>query len=355
MATILLQEDFPGVTWARRNCDGVGFLDIVENDGALDVTGGNLVVSNQTTAAWGDLGVCFGGSFTRAAGLAFVARATIGGGADVRWGSSQNPATATLLPANANPDETNSFYFDDGDLKYADSNIGGPSMGTVPTGTYSIAQVHRTAGDFMLIKGEAYTDWTLLWIGNAWTNDPIYHAAWTLEASTWHTMRAVNLPAPWDTDYGIATDRKASTPAAGTTFVHEADFILEWTQTTVPSADTTDVLIRVQDATNYWIVRVNSSGDLSLQEVVGGSPTQRANSAGTIANGERIVVNAVGNTITAWGNNVQLWTYASASNFATKTAGEVDALGTAGVVTNLVTYPRTLSGDANTVLNRAFD
>jgi vacuolar-type H+-ATPase subunit F/Vma7 len=37
------------------------------------------------------------------------------------------------------------------------------------------------------------------------------------------------------------------------------------------------------------------------------------------------------------------WTYASASNFATATSGQVNSLGTGGVVSDLAVYPRTFT------------
>ena len=54
---------------------------------------------------------------------------------------------------------------------------------------------------------------------------------------------------------------------------------------------------------------------------------------------------ADGNTITGRIDESQAWSYASATNFATETDGEVDALGTGGAVSDLITLPRTLTGD----------
>src|SRR5690606_5532771 len=93
---------------------------------------------------------------------------------------------------------------------------------------------------------------------------------------------AVNLRAPWNTDYGIATQRLAGARSAGDTFTHEADCLLEFTVTTLPSADQIEMRFRAQDASNYWQVTVDSSGNLDLDEVVGGVVTQRGTAAGVI-------------------------------------------------------------------------
>jgi hypothetical protein len=64
-----------------------------------------------------------------------------------------------------------------------------------------------------------------------------------------------------------------------------------------------------------------------------------------------MVVIADGTTIRVYANNVLKITYTSATNFQTATQGRV-YLGTGGAVSDIVTYPRYLSGEALTVLNR---
>lgn len=90
-----------------------------------------------------------------------------------------------------------------------------------------------------------------------------------------------------------------------------------------------------------------------LNEVVAGTPTSRGTgAAGSIANGQRLVVIADGSTIRVYANNVLKTTYTTATNFATSTAGVLASLGTGGAVADLIAWPRTLSGSAAAILDR---
>lgn len=164
-------------------------------------------------------------------------------------------------------------------------------------------------------------------------------------------LRVAQLPAPFDTDNGIATDVHSGSVSAGATFSHEADTWIEYTVTTRPTAGQTETRFRVQDGSNYWQVTVDSSGNIDLDEVVSGTPTQRGTAAGVVSSGHRVCIVADDTTITVYSNDVQRFSYASASNFKSATAGELETLGTGGAVSNLITMPRTLSGRAATILN----
>ena len=165
-------------------------------------------------------------------------------------------------------------------------------------------------------------------------------------------LRTLMLPAPFSTDYGFASQQLAGARSAGDTLTHAANCLLEWTQTAIPSALQTEVRFRIQDATNYWQVTVDSTGALDLDEVVAGTPTQRGTAAGVIANGDRIVVIADGTTIRVYEANTLRITYTSAANFATATAGKLETEGTGGSVSDLVSWPRTLTGSAAAILDQ---
>jgi hypothetical protein len=167
-------------------------------------------------------------------------------------------------------------------------------------------------------------------------------------------VRVAQLTAPWNaSDYGLATQQLAGARAPGDTFTHEANCLIEFTVATLPGAGTQiELRFRVQDATNYWQVTVDSTGALDLDEVVAGVVTQRGTAAGVIANGDRIVITAVGQTIKVYEANTLRITYATAANFATETDGELETEGTGGAVTDIVSWPRTLSGAALAELQR---
>ena len=164
-------------------------------------------------------------------------------------------------------------------------------------------------------------------------------------------IRIADLPAPFNDDYGLVTQRLAGARTAGETFTHEANALVYWTVTT--RADGQQVAIRKQDDSNYWRVDVAADGSIALQEVVAGTPTSRGTgAAGSIANGQRMVVIADGTTIRVYANNVLKITYASATNFQAATAGKLLALGTGGAISDIITWPRYLSGAAADILDR---
>jgi hypothetical protein len=130
----------------------------------------------------------------------------------------------------------------------------------------------------------------------------------------------------------------AGAVSAGQAFPHEADGWIEWTQTAAPSADATRVRFRQQDENNRWDVQVVGGGDLYLFEWVAGGPTARGFVGAGVTNGDVLVVELTGTTIRVYVDGSQAIEYASATNFATRTTGEVSTLGTGGAVSDLRTW-----------------
>lgn len=171
-------------------------------------------------------------------------------------------------------------------------------------------------------------------------------------AGTYAITKASDGPEPFDTDTGLATDVYSGSVSAGTTFVHEADFVMEFTVDALPTtANGIRAKIRAADTDNYWLVYVNQTGGLYLYEFVAGGLTARASAAAVVSAGHRIVVIAEGTTIKAYSGNTKRWEYSGATNFATETAGELNAV-TGGAVSDLITWPRTLSGTAAAILDK---
>lgn len=157
-------------------------------------------------------------------------------------------------------------------------------------------------------------------------------------------FRVIDLASPWNTDYSFASQRLAGTVNAGTAFIHTANAVIEFTITTLHTAGNINVFFRNQDATNGWFIQITSTGTINLFERVAGVDTNRANAAAGVASGHRIVIITENNTIRVYSNNTLRFTYANAVNFSTAIAGEMNSLGTAGVITNLVAWPRVISG-----------
>ena len=347
--TYLLRDEFTTdeaapLTSPRAAEPGPGELTIVDVENKFSISSGKLNGLTQSTPSFSDMNVEV--TVTRQIGRAFFATV------NVVAGSSQGPVVG-YEDVSLSGDPYNmpiGIYFNQSSQKFrllVGAQIAQQLDYTYNT-DYQVAFVPQTTGGLILMKGGTeYPEWTLLYMSDNSNAATIYarlsNYAATFATSAW---KITDLSAPFDTDYGIATDRLSGARSAGDTFTHEADCIIEYTATTVPSANNADVHFRIQDASNYWQVRITSAGNLELNEIVAGTPTTRGSAAAVIANGDRIVIVAEGTTITVYEANTFRITYTSASNFQTETAGELDALGTGGSVSDIVTWPRKLSGSA---------
>lgn len=328
-----------------RTCEpGPGMLNIVD-------TGNNLsIAANRLTAAPGvgngDPGIYIPATLSRAAGRSLFATVQLSGAGNAWWGWSL--ATSIALG------EGTLFFRSTANIYHASTTT--QLMPYANSVDYKIGSILRSNGDFLVIKGGAFTEWTLLWVAYGFTTANLYAGFGGASVGAnrlTDNLRIVDLPVPFDTDYGISTQRLAGARSAGDTFTHEANCLIEFTETTRPTGGQTEVFIRQQDASNYWQVTVDSAGNLDLDEVVAGVPTQRGTAAGVIANGDRIVVIADGTTFRVYEANTLRITYAAAVNFATETDGKLNDEGTAGSVSDIVAYPRVFSGAALTILEAA--
>lgn len=345
--TFLLRDDFTTAASAPltspRTCDpGPGTLTITDTNNKLSTSSGNLAFATGGVGV-GDPGA-WGAQRTRVMGLAVVAKvSTTASGVEVGWDNAQSGAIQCgLRIANLS-----NMIRDGGNLIGAET----PAHSTA----YSLAAVLRPNGWMGFVKGGVLSEWSTVWISLTDSGDfyPALVAHGATSIAVADTFRVLQLPAPYATDYGIATQRLSGSQSAGQTFTHEANCVLEFTDTTRPSASNLDFRFRRQDSTNYWQVTINSSGDFTLNEVVAGTPTQRQTAAGVVTSGHRIVIVADSTTIKGYSNATLRWTHPTASNFATATAGELTALGTSGVVSDVVAWPRVLSGAAASILDLA--
>jgi len=327
---------------------GPGTRSVTDTESKLSVSSGALAIAGgRAASAYGDPGIWYGAQ-TRAAGLTYLAKinhATLAFAC--QYGFDANNSGRAELAVFWARSATQTLLLDN----VVTIDVGQPIATATP---YTYGVVLRSTGAFYLAKGGAMPHWTLLWVSQTGNTSTVYPAITDYDvASNADYVRVLAVPEPFDSDTGLATDVHAGSVSAGTTFTHTADCLIEYTATTVPSGDSIDVQFRKQDATNFWICRINSSGDIALIETVAGSETSRGSAAGVVSSGHRVVIIADGTTIRGYSNNVLRWTYASATNFATATAGELDALGTGGAVSDLITWPRTLSGTAASILNKA--
>ena len=347
--TFLLRDDFTTAASAPltspRTCEpGPGTLTITDTNNKLSVASGKLTFATGGVGA-GDPGIWGSVLLVRLAGRTVMASVVCSSSAiEVGWDSNQNVSVTDCFRV-----ATSGTTLRDGGAVID----GGLTISGVTS--YLVAVVQRGAGFFAFIKGGIYTNWTLIWVSIS-TSTSVYPAisgTFTAVIGTVDNFRVLDLPAPFNDSYGIATQRLAGARSGGDTFTHTANCVLEYTQTTLPSASNSDFRFRRQDATNYWQVTIDSTGAFTLNEVVAGTPTQRATAAGVVSSGHRIVIVADSTTIRGYSNNVLRWTYSSASNFATATAGELTALGTTGAVSEVISWPRVLAAAPAALLDLA--
>lgn len=316
------------------------------------------------------------GSFAPIVGGEFTTTDVAGNGDPGLWYAAQIRATGLTALMAVNCNKRIYVGWDDAQANIAtfsaalvqDTNLyfmnrganSGPIVTIVNATDYEVAVPLRTAGSFVLIRGGAWVDWTLMWISNTDVTAAPFPAYTTMAlGADIHSLdyfRVAQLAAPWDTDYGIATQRLAGARAPGDTFVHEADCHIEFECTTLPGGGQIELWFRIQDALNYWAVTVNAAGDLELDEVVAGVTTQQGVALATIVNGDRIVIIAAGTTIRVFEGTPDGQTrriiVVGAVNFQTETDGELDTEGAGGAVSDIISWPRYMSSAALAELNK---
>lgn len=316
-----------------RTCEpGPGQLTIVDTNSIISIVSSQLVI-NGTPAA-NDRVVS--GALARAAGRAFVlsvpSRTTVTTGGQFRVGFGA-AATDGNLDIGLDYSSTTAIR-----IKTGASVIDTITLGA---GTHDIACVMRATGGFLLTRVGGTGNYTLQWIYNATTTAEIakiFNTSATALNVTCDDFRILDLGGAWATDYGIATDRKATT-AANDTIVMAADAIVEHTITAATGV-TQELHVRRSDATHKWIVRMDQvGGTIKLIEDNAGE-TERSSAAQTWTNGTqyRVVVVCDGNTIKTYVANVAKNSYTSATFNNAATGVLVDRAGT-----DLVAWPRTIA------------
>jgi hypothetical protein len=159
---------------------------------------------------------------------------------------------------------------------------------------YLIAVVLRSAGAFYFVRDPG--DLWRLWFvtvsdtsSNLYAGFDIFHAV--SRKLDW--LRIRDLPAPFNTDYGIATLHE-TTAVSGTAYTGVADAIIDLTVTAPnPLANTCELRYRVLDDQNYWTAYFDSAGAFKLDSVSGGTATNRISVAGVIAAGQTQIIRVI--------------------------------------------------------------
>lgn len=160
-----------------------------DTNGALSLSSGSAVVAN-TAAGARDPSLFYNG-IARNPGRILLAQVTSppsnGNGARIGWGYSNSGAT-TIDTAIRFAGATN--------IGTQEGGSAGPNVANFATGTtYQVAVVLRAAGMAMLIKGGVFTSWTLLWIGNTGSGNPVYPGFQTVGATPGFSLPYIKVPA----------------------------------------------------------------------------------------------------------------------------------------------------------------
>lgn len=329
-----------------RTCEpGPGqMVKAVDSGNVGSIVGGKFRVAGSTAYAntryyWTDRS---GSGFARVTGRAFRFKATIVSFGTL-IGGVWNSTTINTAPSYPAP-----FLSSNSVLA---TTTGASNLSTLSTGVeYTFWLVLRSTGALLIAQGGVFTTPTLVWVFADGTDATLWPGL-TSSGGTHDTedVTVTDFSGAYLSDYGLATQRLVS-PAAGATFQHTADCLIDFTVTTLPNPGIPMVLFRQQDASNYWNIFINSVGDLLLREVVSGSTTTRGTASGVITAGHRVVVVAEGAVIKVYSNNVLRMTYSSATNFQTLASGMVGASLNGAVISECVAWPRVLSGAALSTL-----
>ena len=307
-----------------RTCEpGPGTLTITDAANKLHVTGGKLIGDTVAT-----LGKIVSASITRAAGKAVISNATIPTAQYLRLGWDVSIDNIVV--------KNDEFYVFDNGLLFS-------IAGAVTT--HDLTVVQKSAGQIYII------DNSIVYVSNIDTSNrtAIAQIDATAAGAQIANFRVCQLPAPWATDTGIATNVVAS-PSVGEITTQEADALAEMTWTAVTGQTWNLYVRRGADDTHTYCVRCDQGGSTVKLIEINGSETEKASAAQTFTNGVnyRVVVVMYGNTIRVVINNASKILYTSATYNNTATGVKTDRAGT-----NLITWPRTLNGSALSVMTAA--
>lgn len=350
--TYLFRDEFTSAASAplsspRAAEPGPGTLVLVQNDGQFSIASGAFTFPTQTTAAWGDQRFYEDTARTRVIGRALLTESTFSAlntaSYLAAWAQSNNPALAVgggIDNGILNASSGALYVAKNGAIVFT-----GYVMAT--STSYQTAVVLRSAGAFYFIKGGAFTNWTLLYVDYAATDNSLY-PMWANfnDAGSKAYFRVRDIGGVFAGDFSIASVNVAA-PAHLTTYVATADQIVELDITAPGSlAEECGVRYRILDANNYWRAYFNNAGAFRVDSVSSGTPTNRINVAGVISAGQTVTVRAIceGSVHDAFtsasGTDTKRGTQISVSHQNTQTAIAAD-IGSGWSVANLRSYPRT--------------
>lgn len=312
-----------------RTCTHVGTLDITDTDNKASISSDALQLEPHSTPAIMDPGIWSSSSYARLAGRTLLVKVSQSLGGTISYvGFDTNQSGQPYFGSLVFSSDTKVDIYDN-------NAVALPDLFSYATSTeYSIAIVLRSAGVYGLIKGGAFTDWTLLGVADIGVQSPLYAALGNYNATlSTDYLRVADLPSPFDED--VLHSRDAGNVALNTTFTHPQRFVLEFDLDTVPSASTILLQFRRQDDNNALVLEMATSTNFKLWKRVDSSYTELAAANGVLANGQRIALVVDGETISGYYDGTHAWTATGVTEFPTLTDGKLFDLGTGGAISDL--------------------
>lgn len=281
--TYLLRDEFTTNASAPltspRICEpGQGQLTITDTGNKLTIASGKLTENGSPGSSFTDPRIVSTSSFARAIGRTFLINFNINGQFIIGWNSANNAAVATYDHA-CNILSTSIFAYS----RSAGTQV---QIGTLTSATdYTLAIVLDSTGAYIFIKGGTeYASWTLLFSFAVFTTTPLYMSMGYNGAGTARLadyIRITDLPGAFSTNLGIATLNVASPSGQ---YTGTADAVIHLTETSpVALGVESGFKYRYTDANNYWRVYFDATGQIKLDSVSAGTPTNRITVAGAIS------------------------------------------------------------------------
>ncbi len=330
-----------------------GSWTVIETDGEFSISSGALNYPVQATPVLGDQSM-YAGSWTRRNGLALIfdmqmsTRSTC---YPLIWNSAASGA-----PALSNGMYTTSTAFR---LRTGASAAGFDITALAASTTYTVAIVQRDNGCYIYIKSGS--DWILQWVDTqgSFLNTYVLFANHSA-AGTLDNVRVIDLPAPYNSEFGLALVNVTSSFGTIQTGTATGSHVLRLTRGTTAANDTATLNFRQTDANNLLRARVsrnagNTAYDLELQSVVSGTPSDLATKVTNIGNVDAIEVRTNGTTIEVYTLVGSLWTRqfnVTSSTQQSATGISAETSGPTFTLTRLTAFER-ISSAVNTILNAA--
>ena len=297
--------------------------------------------------------ISYNDTFERSTGLAMLVKTTAN---TTRYRSSTIGFTSALFALNR---QTSIRTYTSGEVQTFDNtNIVNPAwtFSAYENTALIVVNTLRSLGGFNIISFDGGSTYYLVWVGHESTTDPVYAGIETGTPTANDAdpqveyIRVAQLPAPYDTDYGIATDYKLGDLSNDDQISAENYYVAEVTIKTLTTGALMRYFLQYTDAGNKLHLRINEDGSVNLYKHVGGVQTSAGSiGAGVISNGSRIVcICGTGKVYNIFVDNVS-YINTTISDLPLGNSSYVGTNGD-GQFENGINWPRTLSGDAKNVL-----